>query len=122
MNIHVAVSQWMTDKLYKERRSLDNVFDVVERVFLISREQMKTKSRQGDIIEARHAFIYVAREVMKYPLISIGTEMGMDHTSIMSAVESFKGRLVSDYRGINRKMKALYHLAFEGETVGTFKL
>lgn len=112
----------MADKMYKERRSLDNVFDVVERVFLISREQMKAKSRQGDIIEARHAFIYVAREVMKYPLLAIGTEMGMDHTSIMSAVESFKGRLMSDYRGINRKMKAVYHLAFEGETVGSFTL
>lgn len=118
MNMHVALSEWITGNLAVERRSFENIYECIQKVLLISKEDILSKSRIGDIIEARHTFIYISREKMKYPLMDISREMNLDHHNVKSALESFNNRISSDYNGIFQKLESIYFFMFPAETVG----
>ena len=60
----------------------------VTRFYGLSYKDIEGKSRQKKIMHARHIFVYLCREYLHKPYVSIGQEIGnRDHTTISSSYE-----------------------------------
>ena len=75
--------------------TVDKIFAVVYKKYGISREEIAGKSREKEIVAARHVVHYLIRRVteMSYPNISKLTNR--NHATIMSSMEAINKKLVS---------------------------
>ncbi len=75
--------------------TVDKIFAVVYKKYGISREEIAGKSREKEIVAARHVVHYLIRRVteMSYPNISKLTNR--NHATIMSSMDAINKKLVS---------------------------
>lgn len=80
--------------LFKEIKSetitLDEIIAVVEYNFGITREELNSKSRKGNIAWARQVAMYIARKFTHHSLELIGKTFGRDHATVCHAFEKVK--------------------------------
>ena len=55
-------------------------------------EQILTRSRNSELVESRFIYIKALRCAYNLNLVSIGREMGKDHTTIIHALQQFDNR------------------------------
>ncbi|AIA29184.1 chromosomal replication initiation protein DnaA [Mycoplasmopsis californica] len=99
-----------------ERVTTDSIIDHVAKYYKISKKDILGKSRQKNVVLARHMAIYIIRDEMNIPLEKIGQIFGnRDHSTILNAlkkIETLKEQ--SDQscdRAISEIMDSLYKLA-----------
>ncbi len=77
--------------------SIDSIIRKTASYFNIKEYDIKGKSRNKNIILARHISIYLSSKLTSYSLSEIGKMMnGKDHTTIMHSVERIKSLLDTD--------------------------
>lgn len=96
------VKKVVQERIGKRLVSEMTVEDIVKRVSEISKISEKDivgSSRKKEIAEARHMSIYLAREILKLPLASIGLHFGgRDHTTVLHACKVVEKRAGNDER------------------------
>ena len=70
-------------------KRLEIVFNCVSEASGFSPEQLKSRSRNGELTLARAAFAYFARK-KGIPFVKIGKMIGRDHATVISADRRFR--------------------------------
>jgi chromosomal replication initiation ATPase DnaA len=119
MNMHVAICQWMSGNEKTVKVSFHSLFEAINTVLGVSPEEIKAKSMQERPLEARHAFMFIAKEYLEYNIYEIGKELGRERTVVSSGVKSFRNRMHTDYRGVLDKLNRILFILDINETIGT---
>ena len=76
------------DKIVKLKPTLYNIAKAVCDHYQITINQLKSKSRKGDIMKARLMFCGIARLKTKHILADIGSFVNRDHATVLSSCKS----------------------------------
>lgn len=76
--------------------TLDRVFITVTKKYGISREEMVGPKRNKEIANARHACIFLIRQVTDMSLPAIAKVFNRDHATIMSSLKNVDSRMQTD--------------------------
>jgi len=92
------------------------VLDITADVLGISKEEIRGRKRDAEIVFARHIFCYLAHlPEYKHSLTEIGKEIGRDHASVLHAERKIEGQCEL-YRDVAETVQLLkeklsgYHL------------
>ena len=72
-----------------DRKKIQFVFDYIYREMGIHEQQIKSKSRKRDIVDARRVFWYVLRNYFQYSYQKIGNISLHNHATVISCVKKF---------------------------------
>lgn len=76
----------------------EHIEKIICREFSISSEQLKCKSRNKELVFARHLMCYLIKKYSPhYSLKSIGTYLKRDHTSVIHAIKCINNYLDSKH-------------------------
>jgi len=101
------IDQQLVKKVVQERLgrrlvaelSIEDIVKRVSEVTKIDTKDILGTSRKQEIAEARHIAMYLAREILKTPLMNIGLHFGgRDHSTVLHACKSVNRRTQSDER------------------------
>ena len=75
--------------------TLDELMAIVAVIWGLPVERIKSKSRKRDYCDARHCFVYVARElgITKNKCAELEAYMGVDHTTVIHRYDTARGML-----------------------------
>lgn len=72
----------------KNELTTKQIKKAVTRFYGLTYKDIEGKSRQKNLMNARHVFVYLSRELLHKPYVSIGQELGnRDHTTVSSSYE-----------------------------------
>ena len=72
----------------KNELTTKQIKKAVTRFYGLTYKDIEGKSRQKNLVNARHVFVYLSRELLHKPYVSIGQELGnRDHTTITSSYD-----------------------------------
>ena len=72
----------------QDTTTIKKIKKAVTRFYGLTYKDIEGKSRQKKLMNARHVFVYLSRELLHKAYISIGQELGnRDHTTISSSYE-----------------------------------
>lgn len=78
-------------------KTLIRIEGLVCKVFDVTPEDIRSKSRKASFVLPRHTFMYLARETTKTSLAKIGEHLNFrDHSTVIHGVSSIKDRLFWD--------------------------
>lgn len=94
--------------------TLQEIMIIVCRVYEVSETLIKGKSRESNIVDARHAFCFIARKSKLYSYKVIGDWLGVSgHTTILRACKKVK-RLLEANDGKTMQLILLCNVALYG--------
>ncbi len=68
----------------------------------VSWAQIMVKGRKGTIVKARQMYCYLAYHLMNNKMVTIGRQLGQDHTTIINSINTIEGYIkVKDAATIN---------------------
>ncbi len=87
---------------YKQKEiSIKKIQDIISSYFNISIDEIQSKTRKRNVVQARHLAMYFAKKLTKNSLANIGKQIGKrDHATVLYAC-----RTVSDLAETNKKFK-----------------
>jgi chromosomal replication initiator protein len=95
LTIERGVSATKTNWGYRQVR--DKIISVVEYHFGVSYSRMSSRSRLQEIVDARHACMYLMR-MRNYKVVFIGNVFNRDHSTVLTACQSVRNRIDTDER------------------------
>ncbi len=78
-------------EIKRESVTLDEIVAIVEYNFGITRQELSSKSRKGNVAWARQVAMHLARKFTQLSLEQIGKNFGRDHATVCHADEKVKG-------------------------------
>lgn len=99
IDLEFAKNVFQTDEIKKNASSkcnIDKIINEVSSYYSLTENQLKSKSRIGQIALARQIAMYLAREILNMTYQSIGKYFSKDHTTVMANVEKIKNSLDKD--------------------------
>jgi chromosomal replication initiator protein len=77
--------------------TIDTIMDHVANVFNVSIDQIRAKTRKKDIVRARQAAMYLAKQLTDHSLVTIGLHFGgRDHSTVIHGIESVEQLIRTD--------------------------
>jgi chromosomal replication initiator protein len=76
--------------------TMDSIFEAVKSEFLVSVDDIKSKSRKKEFILPRQMAMYLAKELLNIPLSNIGYYFDRDHSTVIYSVNSLNDALIND--------------------------
>lgn len=94
---YVKIKKFDRDKISK-----DEVLSIVSQRCSVSVGKILTRIREREVIDARHMYIAVMRNIFRYPVTEIGKMVDRDHTTILDSLKKFTSRYQNydDYRDV----------------------
>lgn len=74
----------------------DRIISAVSKKYNVSTDDLKSKAKTKEVVEARHIAVYLIRKVVRLPLKQIGGIFNRDHSTIMNSVNVVDARIMSD--------------------------
>ncbi|HOJ37520.1 MAG TPA: chromosomal replication initiator protein DnaA [Ignavibacteriales bacterium] len=79
--------------------TIDSINKVVAKHLGVSEDKLRDKTRKKEIVQARMIAIYLAKELTKNTLKSIGLHFGgRDHTTVMHAIDTIAENIKKDFK------------------------
>jgi len=95
LSLHGKRKEHLEDDGYSGVNDLINT--VVAKIFNVSTEDMKSKTRKREICDARQAAMFFYKEYTKLSLEKIGRNFGnRDHSTVIHAIEAVNNLLDTD--------------------------
>jgi chromosomal replication initiator protein len=100
--ITLELAHEMIDKLIKNTKreiSIDYIQKVVCNYFNIAVDQLQSKTRKREIVQARQVAMYFSKTLTKASLANIGSQIGgKDHATVLHACKTVNNLLETDKR------------------------
>jgi chromosomal replication initiator protein len=90
----------------KRRLRLSDVIEVTARCCQLSLSDLVGKSRNRDVVSARHLAIYIAREETDASLPEIGDALGRNHSTVLYSYNKIASQLEEDQE-LREKLQAI---------------
>ena len=98
--ITIELAENITEKIVSDEKNevtLDKVQKVVCDYFNISREELVSKTRKRQIVQARQIAMYMSRNLINCSLSTIGSEIGgKDHATVLHACTTVNDLMSTD--------------------------
>jgi len=98
--ITVSLAEKITEKIVGEQKSevtIDKVQKAVCEYFNISRDELLSKTRKRQIVQARQIAMYLSRSLINCSLSTIGAEIGgKDHATVLHACTTVNDLMSTD--------------------------
>jgi len=98
--ITVDLAESITDKIVGEEQvdvTIDKVQKVVCDYFNITRDDLLSKTRKRQIVQARQIAMYMSRSLINCSLSTIGAEIGgKDHATVLHACSTVNDLMTTD--------------------------
>jgi chromosomal replication initiator protein len=98
--ITVSLAEKITEKIVGEQKSevtIDKVQKVVCDYFNITRDELLSKTRKRQIVQARQIAMYMSRSLINCSLSTIGAEIGgKDHATVLHACTTVNDLMATD--------------------------
>lgn len=98
--INVDLARQVIDRLVKNSKkeiSIDYIQKVVCDYFNIEVDQLQTKTRKREIVQARQIAMYFSKNLTKSSLANIGTQIGgKDHATVLHACKTVNNLMETD--------------------------
>ncbi|HPW66001.1 MAG TPA: chromosomal replication initiator protein DnaA [Salinivirgaceae bacterium] len=98
--ITLSLAQDLIDKLVKNTRkpiTVDLIQNTICSYYKVSLEQLNSKTRRREIVQARQVAMYFAKKLTKESLASIGTTIGgKDHATVLHACKTVSNLMETD--------------------------
>lgn len=98
--ITVALAEKITEKIVGEQKSevtIEKVQKVVCEYFNITREELLSKTRKRQIVQARQIAMFMSRSLINCSLSTIGSEIGgKDHATVLHACTTVNDLMATD--------------------------
>ena len=98
--ITLELAQKLTDKIVStaaQEISIQRIQDVVCEYFNITRDNMLSKTRKREIVQARQIAMYLGRNLTKTSLAAIGAQIGgKDHATVLHACNTVSDLIETD--------------------------
>ena len=98
--ITIELAEQITDKIVGEERNeltIDKVQKVVCDYFNITRDDLLSKTRKRNIVQARQIAMYMSRNLINVSLSTIGSEIGgKDHATVLHACTTVTDLITTD--------------------------
>ena len=75
---------------------IEELFDAVEKHTQVSKEQLKSKKRQRDLVFARMYFAFILRNYTNYTLFKIGKILCKDHSTILHYLNAIEDMIACE--------------------------
>lgn len=76
---------------------IEHAYHIVYDIFEISKEQIKSKTRKREVVNARRVVAYLGYKYTNWTLAKIGLELGgRDHSTVIHARESLNDLILYD--------------------------
>ena len=99
-DITVELAEQITEKIVGEQQTdvtIDKVQKVVCDYFNITRDDLHSKTRKRQIVQARQIAMYMSRNLLNCSLASIGAEIGgKDHATVLHACTTVSDLVATD--------------------------
>ena len=96
----VSLAEQITEKIVGEQQNditIDKVQKVVCDYFNISRDELLSKTRKRQIVQARQIAMYMSRNLINCSLSTIGAEIGgKDHATVLHACTTVNDLISTD--------------------------
>ena len=91
------VTRFDRDKISKE-----DILKIVSEHCSVATTKILTRIREKEVIDARHMYIAVLRQIFRYPVVEIGRMVDRDHTTVLDSLKKFKSRYqcYDDYKNV----------------------
>jgi chromosomal replication initiator protein len=113
--INIALARQVIDKLVKNSKkeiSVDYIQKIVCDYFEITPDQLHSKTRKREIVQARQIAMFFSKSLTKASLASIGSQIGgKDHATVLHACKTVNNLIDTDKRfkqtvdNIEKKLK-----------------
>src|SRR6056297_892042 len=113
--INISLARQVIDKLVKNSKkeiSVDYIQKIVCDYFEITPDQLHSKTRKREIVQARQIAMYFSKSLTKSSLASIGSQIGgKDHATVLHACKTVNNLVDTDKRfkqtvdNIEKKLK-----------------
>lgn len=90
LNASYLSEEGLMREIKREAVTMEEIVALVEYNFGISREELGSKSRKGNVAWARQVAMYLARRFTQLSLEQIGKNFGRDHATVCHADEKVK--------------------------------
>ena len=98
--ITIELAEQITEKIIGEQQNditIDKVQKVVCEYFNISRDELLSKTRKRQIVQARQIAMYMSRSLINCSLSTIGAEIGgKDHATVLHACTTVNDLMTID--------------------------
>ncbi|MBO4869863.1 MAG: chromosomal replication initiator protein DnaA [Clostridia bacterium] len=85
---------------------VEKIFTIVSTKYGTSKDEICSKTKKREIVEARHVCAYLIRTMTNYSQNQIGALLGRDHTTIINSIEVCKKQILND-PSFEREIKEL---------------
>lgn len=107
----VAMSTTLTLKANSSEKMMDFIMGVVTKVFELTPEDIKGKSREKEVAYARHAYCYLCVKLdAMCTLKRVGNSIGRDHSTIINSIKKCEHLRTSDMAYAHAFNKCLHHI------------
>ncbi len=100
--INLELAREMIDKLIKNTKreiSIDYIQKVVCNYFNVGIEQLQSRTRKREIVQARQVAMFFSKSLTKASLASIGSQIGgKDHATVLHACKTVNNLMETDKR------------------------
>lgn len=79
-----------------KRISIDAIFKAVSQVFQVKISDLKTASRTKEIVIPRQVAMFLAKEMIKDSLTTLGSAFGKTHSTLLHACKNIEAKMVKD--------------------------
>jgi len=76
--------------------TVDKIFAVVYKKYGISREQIEGKSREKDIVAARHILNYLVRNITEMSYPNLAKLTNRNHATVMASMEAINKKMITN--------------------------
>lgn len=93
--------------------NIDSIVDQCAKVFDVSSDQIRSKTRKKNIVYARKVAMYLSKKMTRQSLVSIGLHFGgRDHSTVIHAIESIEQLIKTDMDLSNKILRMAKHLEY----------
>lgn len=112
----IDLARSIVAEIAKPNKGILNIDSIVEqcaKVYGVSSDQIRSKTRKKNIVQARKVAMYLSKKMTKQSLVSIGLHFGgRDHSTVIHGIESIEKQLLEDDELKNNIIRMAKHLEY----------
>ncbi len=98
----------------KKVLTIESIVEYTAKVFNLSSDHLRAKTRKKDIVRARQVAMYLAKQMTNHSLITIGLHFGgRDHSTVIHAINTIEELLKKDANLRNQIESMKKHLVYQ---------
>ena len=99
------LKNYIKNPIRKSDYTLNNILSIVAQLTDVLQQDILGRSRETEIINARHLFCYISYIHNRYSLKKIGEFLNRDHSTVINSIKQYQNYLDCGYKRETRQLE-----------------